>query len=305
MEEKKIVRKKNKILPCLERKEKQFKKFGNLPEKQQVKKKIKYYKKQRFYAKYKIRAWVDKLASKEIKFIYFDFLRWVLVDWIRGRRGIQFGIYSFVALPGQGKTMSMVAHMERYRAKMDKASKAYVIVTNFSYAHADYIITDWLELVKISNDCYKKNLPILVAWDEIHVTFDSSDWKDFPSELLAILSFVRKYGMEFLCSAQIYERIPKKIRDITNFVVVCKNIWRKDRLFRNYYYEKENYEMDFSDTKGKKQKAKFIREFVASDKFFELYDTRQQVERMVDSAKEEKKKREEAAVVLFGTRKEE
>lgn len=305
LENKRLTRKKNSELPYLERKEKQFKKLGNLSEKQQVKKKIKYYKKQRFYAKYKIRAFVDNLASKEIKFIYLDFLRWVLVDWIRGRRGIQFGIYSFVALPGQGKTMSMVSHMQRYRSKMNQANKAYVIVTNFSYAHADFVINDWLDLVKISNDCYKKNLPILVAWDEIHVTFDSSDWKDFPSELLAILSFVRKYGMEFLCSAQIYERIPKKIRDITNFVVVCKNIWRKDRLFRNYYYEKENYEMDFADTKGKKQKAKFIREFVASDSFFELYDTRQQVERMVDSAKQEKKKREEAAVVLFSSRKEE
>ena len=223
IEEKQILRKKNNILPFLERKEELFKKINKLPAHQQVKKKIKYYKKQRFYAKNKIRAWVDNLASKKIKFIYFDFLRWVLVDWIRGRRGIQFGIYSFVALPGQGKTMSMVAHMERYRAKMDKANKSYIIVTNFSYAHSDYIISDWLELVKISNDCYKKNLPLIVAWDEIHVTFDSSDWKDFPSELLAILSFVRKYGMEFLCSAQIYERIPKKIRDITNFYIQLQN----------------------------------------------------------------------------------
>lgn len=302
IEEKQILRKKNNILPYLERKKEMFDKFNKLSTHQQVKKKIKYYKKQRFYAKYKIRSFVDNLASKEIKFIYLDFLRWILVDWIRGRRGIQFGIYSFVALPGQGKTMSMVAHMERYRAKMDKVKKKYVIVTNFSYEYADYIISDWLDLVKICNNCYKENIPIIVAWDEIHVTFDSSDWKDFPSELLAILSFVRKYGMEFLCSAQIYERIPKKIRDITNFVVVCKNIWRKDRLFRNYYFEKENYEMDFTDTKGKKQKAKFIREFIASDTFFDLYDTKQQVERLVDSAKEEKKKREEAAIVLFGSR---
>lgn len=286
----------------MEKKKELFNAIDKLPKKKQIKQKIKYYKKQRFYAKHKIRSFVYNLANKEIKFIYFDFLRWLLVDWLRGRRGIQFGIYSFVALPGQGKTMSMVAHMERYREKMNKANKDYVVVTNFSYTYADYIISDWLDLVKICNNCYKENIPIIVAWDEIHVTFDSSDWKDFPSELLAILSFVRKYGMEFLCSAQIYERIPKKIRDITNFVVVCKNIWRKDRLFRNYYFEKENYEMDFTDTKGKKQKAKFIREFIASDTFFDLYDTKQQVERMVDSAKEEKKKREEAAIVLFGSR---
>lgn len=288
------------FLPYLESKRLYFNTISAMPLKKQYKLKKKYYKKQKYYAKYKIRAFVDNLASKEIKFIYFDFLRWCLVDFIRGRRGIQFGVYCFVALPGQGKTMSMVAHMERYRIKMDKQNKPYVIVTNFSYKYADYLINDWLDLVKIANDCYKKNIPILVAWDEIHVSFDSSDWKDFPSELLAILSFVRKYGMEFLCSAQIYERIPKKIRDITNFVVVCKNIWRRDRLFRGYYYEKSSYEMDFADTKGKKSKAKFIREFVASDTFFKLYDTKEQVDRMVSTAKEEKKKREEATLVLFG-----
>lgn len=287
-------------LTYIHKRDNYFYSLSKLPLKKQIKLKKKFYKKQEYYAKFKIRAFVDKIASKEIKLIYLDFLRWCLVDFIRGRRGIQFGVYCFVALPGQGKTMSMVAHMERYRAKMEKQNKPYVIVTNFSYKYADFLLTDWLDLVKIANDCYKKNIPILVAWDEIHVSFDSSDWKEFPSELLAILSFVRKYGMEFLCSAQIYERIPKKIRDITNFVVVCKNIWRRDRLFRGYYYEKTNYEMDFADTKGKKSKAKFIREFVASDTFFSLYDTKEQVDRMVSSAKEEKKKREDAAIVLFG-----
>ena len=82
--------------------------------------------------------------------------------------------------------------------------------------------------------------------DEIHITFDSTDYKDFPAEMLSVLSFCRKYSMQFLCSAQIYERIPKKIRDIANFTVVCKNIGHLDRLFRDYYYEKNSYEKDIA-----------------------------------------------------------
>lgn len=198
--------------------------------------------------------------------------------------------------------MSMVAHMERFRKEMLEKKKDFVIATNFDYIHQTYPINHWLDIVKIARECYEKNVPVLIAMDEIHVTFDSTEWKDFPAELLAVLSFVRKYGMQFLVSAQIYERIPKKIRDIANFTVVCKNFWHLDRFFINRYYEKEEYEMDFSDTKGKKKKAKFKRSFVAGDDFYSLYNTRQQVDRMVSSAKEEKKRRDEASYILFSSK---
>ena len=265
----------------------------------------KYYKKQLFYKKHKLRMHVQKVIDKNIKFVYLDALRWFYVDLLRGRNKRSFGIYQFIALPGEGKTMSMVAHMERYRERMLKEKKKFVIATNFNYVHQDYQIDHWIDIVKIAHECYNKGINSLIAMDEIHVTFDSTEWKDFPAELLAVLSFVRKYGMEFLVSAQIYERIPKKIRDIANFTVVCKNVFHLDRLFRNYYYEKDTYEMDFADTKGKKKKAKFVREFVASDDFYNLYNTKQQVERMVVGAKEEKKRREEASLILYRTPAEE
>lgn len=259
----------------------------------------KYYKSQSFYKRYKLRMHVQRIIDKNIKFLYLDALRWIYVDLIRGRSKRSFGIYQFIALPGEGKTMSMVAHMERYRVRMQKEEKGYVIATNFNYIHQDYQIEHWIDIVKIAHECYNKGIHSLIAMDEIHVTFDSTEWKDFPAELLAVLSFVRKYGMEFLVSAQIYERIPKKIRDIANFTVVCKNVLHLDRFFRNYYFEKDTYEMDFADTKGKKKKAKFVREFVASDDFYKLYNTKQQVERMVVGAKEEKKRREEASYILY------
>lgn len=260
---------------------------------------IRYYKQQRFYKKYKVRKFVQFFVSLKIKHMLPDALRWIFVDLLRGRHKRVFGVYQFIALPGEGKTMSMVAHMERYRQLMASRKKRCIIATNFYYKHQDFQIEHWLDIVRIAHECYRTNTAVLIAMDEIHITFDSSEWKDFPAELLAVLSFCRKYNLQFLVSAQIYERIPKKIRDIANFTVVCRNFGHLDRLFVNYYYEKDSYEVDFSATKGKKKKSKFTRRFVAGDDFYDLYNTRQQVDRMVKSAKEEKKRRDEASLILY------
>ena len=258
-----------------------------------------YYKKQLFYKRYKVRKFVKRFIDLDLKWLVSDFLRWVFVDLLRGRKKKTFGIYQYIALPGEGKTMSMVAHMERWRKDMISRKKDFIIATNFNYVHENYSIGHWFDIVRIAKEAYNKGIPVLIGMDEIHVTFDSSEWKDFPAELLAVLSFCRKYDLQFLVSAQIYERIPKKIRDIAKYTVVCENFMHLDRLFINYYYEKDAYDTEFADTKGKKKKSKFTRRFVAGDDFYLLYDTKQQVDRMVSNAKEEKKRREEASVILY------
>ena len=239
-----------------------------------------------------------KLANIKLP-LYLSFLRWILIDFLRGVPKRKFGIFQFVALPGEGKTMSMVAHIERYRAEFDKQGKEYFIATNFSYKYNNAFINHWTDMVRISKECYQKKIPCLIAVDEVHVTFDSSDWKNFPPEILAMLSFNRKYGLEFLCSSQIYERIPKKIRDIANYTVICKNIGHFDRLFRCYYFKKADYESQFE---GKKKKANYIKEYIADDKMRNLYDTLEQVDMMTENAKKEKDLQQKAFEVLFGGR---
>lgn len=157
-------------------------------------------------------------------------------------------------------------------------------------------------MVSIAKDCYQKKIPCLIAIDEVHITFDSSDWKNFPPAVLAMLSFNRKFGLEFLCSSQIYERIPKKIRDIANYTVICKNIGHFDRLFRCYYFRKEDYESQFE---GKKKKADYIKEYIADDEFYALYDTLEQVDIMVGQAEKEKSAQQKAFDILFGNAAEE
>lgn len=256
-------------------------------------------KKRWFYAhhegyKLRIRLQHVKRFLKKLRLpMYLSFIRWVVIDFLSGKEKRFMGIYQFVGLPGQGKTLSMVAHMERARQNHPDI----IIGTNFNYKYQYMSIDHWTDIIKISSIAREKNLPCIIAMDEIHVTFDASDWQSFPAELLALLSFNRKFQLQFICSSQIYERIPRKIRDIANYTVICKNVWDMDRYFINYYYEKSNYESKFS---GSRAKAEFIVDFVASDELYDCYNTLEQVDNITANAKDEKKKKEAAFELLFG-----
>lgn len=243
----------------------------------------------------RVRKAVRFLSRLHIPFVFLDVARWVLVDFLRAKPRKFWGIYAYVALPGEGKTLSMVAHMERARKEMGVGNM--YIATNFFYKNQDAAITHWIDIIKASKEALRQNKHCIIAIDEIHTTFDRSDWKSFPPAMLSLLSFNRKYGMQFICSSQIFDRIPKKIVDITNYVVLCKNTLGLDRHFKNYYYNTNDYEAKFS---GKRSKADFLRTFVASDELYSLYDTLAQVDQMTADAQTEQDMKQQAFRLLFG-----
>lgn len=240
----------------------------------------------------RIRHLLDFLTGLKLP-KYLSFLRWCIVDFIRVKPRRFWGIYQFVAMPGQGKTLSMVAQLERNRKNFPECR----IYTNFHYKYEHGRIGHWSDMVRYARECRDEHVPCVLAVDEVHITFDSTEWRNFPAEILAILSFNRKYQLQFLCSSQMYDRIPKKIRDLANYTVICKNVWDADRLFRCYYYEKANYDSVFA---GNREKAEFIREYVADDYLYSLYDTLEQIDRMKESDAREKEKRQQAFQILFG-----
>ena len=271
--------------------------LGSLKGKKRTRRLKAYYKRSLIYkTRWKWILFLRHFAVLKLP-LWLSFARWIVIDFLKGKTRRKFGIFQFVALPGEGKTMSMVAHMERYRKEFMEKKKPFCIASNFSYKYNDYFISHWSQMVTIAKNCYQKKIPCLIAIDEIHVTFDSADWKNFPPAILAMLSFNRKYGLEFICSSQIYERIPKKIRDIANYTVICKNIGHFDRLFRCYYFPKGDYESKFE---GKKVKAKYIKEFIADDDFYSLYNTLEQVDVMTAQAEKEKSMQQKAFDILFG-----
>ncbi len=250
------------------------------------------YYKQRVRLKMRINR-LKKLATRPNLPLWLSFVIWVYIDLISGKTARFKDIYQFIGLPGEGKTLSMVAHIDRAREKHPDL----VVATNFHYKYEDYTISHWMDIIEITLNANKLHRPVIIAVDEIQNTFDATEWQSFPQALYALLSFNRKLNLQFLCSAQIYERIPSKIRNLANYTVICKNVFKLDRYFINYYFEKNDYETSFA---GKKKKAEFIKEFVATDELYSRYDTFEQVKAIKGRAYDEKDAKRKAYDLLFG-----
>ena len=260
-----------------------------------IKERKKWYFQHYVYYRYRLRQKhrIEWLKSLNLP-LHLSFLRWVIIDIMSGKSRRFKDIYQFVGLPGQGKTLSMVAHINRALEKHPDL----VVATNFNYKYQAFAINHWMDIISIVLDANKQHRPCLIAIDEVQNSFDASEWKNFPMPLYALLSFNRKLNAQFLFSAQIYERIPSKIRQLANYTVICKNVWKADRYFINYYFEKNNYEKTFD---GKRKKAEFIREFIADDELYSLYNTYEQIKNIKGRAEEEKAKKQQAFDLLFGS----
>lgn len=210
--------------------------------------------------------------------ILLKLIYWKIIDLFRlfkkGKKIHLFGIYGFFGLPGAGKTMALVEKLESYRKKY--GDKIY-ICTNFHYKNQDFDFTTWKQLLKI----YDK--PLIVAWDEVQNEFNSRDFKNFPVELLTLLTQNRKgHGIQILYTAQRFNRVDKVFRELTHYAVDCKTIL--GRLTRCRYYDWESYEQ-FVNTSAIELKMKIkpitFKAFIQDDKIRELYDSF----KMLESAK--------------------
>ncbi len=88
-------------------------KAASFPEMSVRQKKKWYFKHYPVYkTRLKIRRLVRLLLKPKKLPKHIDLVRWMLIDFLRAKQKRFWGIYQFVALPGEGKTLSMVAHME-------------------------------------------------------------------------------------------------------------------------------------------------------------------------------------------------
>ena len=217
---------------------------------------------------------LDKIRKYKIKFIPFNFLRWLLIDLYTKKSDDfkQFGFSIYVGRQGQGKTISMVDYLNLMKEKHPKC----IIVTNFSYVGADYIMTDWKDFMTIRNGTDG----VIFAIDEIHSEYSADSWKDFPESLLSEISQQRKQRVKIIASSQVYKRIAKQLRE-QSFSVLCCNTYLK-RLCKVYEYDAYEYDSHigggFRLSKGIKPLSK--RWYVQSDPLRECYDTYEKIERM-------------------------
>lgn len=238
---------------------------------------------------------------------FFVSLPLFIKDIIRSDKGVfrGFGFWSFCGLGGSGKTLSMVEYISRIK----KRYKNVLVLSNFNLSLADGKIKSWKDLLDITNintyeikrkkydkrkkwgqkhvfmtlDSnntihYKKtvNDGVIFAFDEIHLTFESTKWQDAPSNLLDYISQQRKYHKQIVASSQVFTRIDKKLREQTNYVIECRSIFR-GRLVINSYYKTTEYiangeKMD-KGTRKRKVAKRYV--FVGYDNIRNKYNTEQ------------------------------
>lgn len=215
--------------------------------------------------------------------VLIELIYWKLIDLYRFVRRIVkkeevkphiYGIYGYFGLPGKGKTMALTWELERLRRKYK--DKVY-ICTNYYYEHQDFPFTSWKQLLR------QYDKPLIVAWDEVQNEFTSRNFKDFPLELLTLLTQNRKgNGIRIMYSAQRYNRVDKVFRELTFYAVKCNTIF--GRLTKMRYFHWEDYEQ-INNLTNVQQKMKIrptrVISFVQSDKIRDLYNSF----KMLESAK--------------------
>lgn len=185
-----------------------------------------------------------------------------------------FGIYGFFGLPGQGKTLSMTAELMGLRKKY---GNDIYIFTNYGFKQEDRPFNNWRMLL----DTYDK--PCVFAWDEVQNEFNSRDFKNFPIELLTLLTQNRKgHGKRIYYTAQRYSRVDKVFRELSFLVGDCRTIF--GRYTRVRWFDTEDYEMLQSTpdvNKRIKIKPRKVDKFIQTDEIRDNYDSYQ----MLESAK--------------------
>ena len=132
------------------------------------------------------------------------------------------GLIIFEGRQGSGKTTSMV----EYAMRMQKEYPLAKCTSNLAYMHEDVALKDWRMLINYKNDIHG----VIVLMDELQNWFSSNDSKNFPPEMLQVITQNRKNRRIILGTAQNFYLLSKAIRSQTTEVRRCTTLLR---LFDN------------------------------------------------------------------------
>ena len=127
------------------------------------------------------------------------------------------GCIIFVGRQGAGKTVALVEFMRRIQREYPKSK----VITNLAYKYEDDVLNDWRPLVDYKNGIYG----VVAAIDEMQNWFSSNQSKDFPPEMLQVITQNRKNRRIILGTSQVFTRLSKPLREQATEVRECKTIF--------------------------------------------------------------------------------
>lgn len=123
------------------------------------------------------------------------------------------GLIIFEGRQGSGKTTSMVYEAMQLQKEFPLAK----CTSNLAYTHQDIALNDWRMLIN-----YKNGIKgVIVMMDELQNWFSSNDSKNFPPEMLQVITQNRKNRRVIFGTAQNFYLLSKAIRTQTTEVRRC------------------------------------------------------------------------------------
>lgn len=123
------------------------------------------------------------------------------------------GMIIFEGRQGSGKTISMVRYMKDMQYEYPDA----LCTTNLAYMDENKPLKTWTMLIDYKNG-YKG---VIVAMDELQNWFSSNDSKNFPPEMLSVITQNRKNRRIILGTSQNFYLLAKAIRSQATEVRRC------------------------------------------------------------------------------------
>lgn len=127
------------------------------------------------------------------------------------------GLIIFEGRQGSGKTMSMVEFIKRMQEEYPLAKTT----TNFGLKSQNRELKDWRMLIDYKND----KQGVIVGMDELQNWFSSNDSKNFPPEMLGIVTQNRKNRRIILGTSQNFYLLAKAIRSQATEVRRCSTFF--------------------------------------------------------------------------------
>ena len=125
----------------------------------------------------------------------------------------QQGLIIFEGRQGTGKTISMVKYMRDLQYQFPNAK----CTTNLAYIDENKPLKNWTMLIDYKNG-FKG---VIVAMDELQNWFSSNDSKNFPPEMLSVITQNRKNRRLILGTSQNFYLLAKAIRSQATEVRRC------------------------------------------------------------------------------------
>lgn len=176
------------------------------------------------------------------------------------------GLIIFEGRQGAGKTISMIEFAMRMQEEYEMA----LCTTNLGYVYENAKLKNWRMLMNYKND--KKG--VIVVMDELQNWFSSNDSKNFPPEMLGVITQNRKNRRIILGTSQNFYLLAKAIRSQATEVRRCTTLLGCLTIVRRAE--------PILDSEGnvKEWKKRGMYFFVHNKKLRESYDTYKVIENL-------------------------